>query len=117
MSDGLISQLLDFGALGVFASFLIWQHLGMQRRLDALVERFQEQLKEIDNGFERRIEIMRDRYDVVIRTARAECREERDAIAKQRDDLQELLVQIHLGTEKKLDQALERLQSLNLEDR
>jgi len=70
MPDTLISQLLDFGALGIFAGFLIWQHLGMQRRLDSLVERFQSQLTKINLDYDARIEKMRERYDAVIREAR-----------------------------------------------
>jgi hypothetical protein len=77
VTDTLISQLLDFGALGIFAGFLIWQHLGMQKRLDALVDRmsacqagFQEQLGKINSDYDSRIERMRERYDAVIREAR-----------------------------------------------
>jgi hypothetical protein len=84
MSDALISQLFDFGALGAFAAFLIWQHLGMQKRLDRLTEKFQEQmntlvdkfqsqLKEIEDRHEGRIEVMRERYDEVISTYRNEA--------------------------------------------
>lgn len=109
MTDALVSQLLDFGALGIFAGFLIWQHLGMQKRLDGLVERFQDQLKDIDDGYEKRIEHMRERYDVVITELRAECRSEREAVEAQRDKLQEQLVQVQTGAEAKLDKALDKL--------
>jgi hypothetical protein len=90
--DSLLTELLNFGALGIFAAFLAWQHLSMQKRLDKLVEGFQSQLKEIDAGYEKRIEIMRERYDVVIQAARNECREERASLEAQRDDLQKQLV-------------------------
>jgi hypothetical protein len=109
MTDTLVSQLLDFGALGIFAGFLIWQHLGMQKRLDALVGGFQEQLKDIDDGYDQRIEAMRQRYDVVITELRAECREEREVVEAQRNKLQEQLMQVQTGAEAKLDKALEKL--------
>ena len=109
MTDTLVSQLLDFGALGIFAGFLIWQHLGMQKRLDALVQRFQDQLKEIDGGYESRIEIMRGRYDIVITKLRDECKEEREAVERQRDALQEQIVSVHSEANQKLDQALVKL--------
>ena len=67
MPDQILSQLLDFGALGIFASFLIWQHLGMQKRLDRLTSRFQAQLKEIDDSYDTRVDKLRDRYDIVIK--------------------------------------------------
>ena len=109
MPDDLISQLLDFGALGIFAGFLIWQHLGMQKRLDDLVQRFQVQLKEIDDGFEKRTEIMRERYDVVITKIRNECKAEREAVEQQRDALQEQIGTVHSEANQKLDQALVKL--------
>lgn len=109
MTDALLSQLLDFGALGIFAGFLIWQHLGMQKRLDTLVDRFQDQLKEIDDGYERRIEIMRERYDRVITTIRAECRESENSLIMQRDALQTTLGELAKSSDKKLDEALNKL--------
>jgi len=72
MSENIFAQLFDFGALGIFAGFLIWQHLGMQKRLDAMVEGFQEQLREIETRHETRVEVMRERYDLVINKVRAE---------------------------------------------
>ena len=66
MTDTLISQLLDFGALGIFAGFLVWQHLGMQKRLDTLVESFQSQLRDIQAREDAQEERLRDRYDAVI---------------------------------------------------
>jgi hypothetical protein len=66
VTDTLISQLLDFGALGIFAGFLVWQHLGMQKRLDTLVESFQSQLRDIQAREDAQEERLRDRYDAVI---------------------------------------------------
>ena len=93
MGDEVISQLLDFGALGIFAGFLIRQHLGMQRRLDKLVDGFQDQLKEIDSGYERRIEIMRERYDKVIDSIRRDCREKEERLTAEKNALQSQLLQ------------------------
>ena len=87
MTDAVISQLFDFGALGLFASFLIWQHLGMQKRLDALTSGFQTQLKEIEKSHEDRIEIMRGRYDEVIERVRLEGTTALQHCMAQRDEL------------------------------
>jgi len=73
MTDELIRQLIDFGGLGGFAGFLVWQFLQMQKRLDNLVERFQDQVKEISEDHDQRVEKMRGRYDVVIADIRADC--------------------------------------------
>jgi hypothetical protein len=93
MSEEIFAQLFDFGALGLFAGFLIWQHLGMQKRLDAVVERFQEQLREIEAQHEARVEVMRERYDLVIDKIRDEgaaqlqgCMHSRDALTSKLGD-------------------------------
>tara|TARA_A100001391_G_scaffold93295_1_gene61794 strand:- start:444 stop:761 length:318 start_codon:yes stop_codon:yes gene_type:complete len=88
MTDQIISQVLDFGALGSFAAFLVWQHVNMQKKFEKLVVSFQTQLKEIDTGYERRIEIMRERYDKVISDIRQECRNKEDALLSQVQSLQ-----------------------------
>ena len=88
MTDQIISQVLDFGALGSFAAFLVWQHVNMQKKFEKLVVSFHTQLKEIDSGYERRIEIMRERYDKVISDIRQECRSKEDALLSQVQSLQ-----------------------------
>jgi DNA anti-recombination protein RmuC len=87
MSDALLTQLFDFGALGIFASFLIWQYVGMQKRLDAMVTRFQEQLDKINADYDERIEGMRIRYDTVIERIRAESDDRLKDCHETRDDL------------------------------
>ena len=87
MPEDILSQLFDFGALGMFAGFLIWQHLGMQKRLDTMVEKFQEQLREIEKGHEDRVEVMRGRYDAVIKEVRAEGAQQLRECLNQRDEL------------------------------
>ena len=88
MTDDLIAQLVDAGGIGLLAGFLIWQHIGMQKRLDGLVASFQEQVDKINVSYDDRIEKMRERYDVVIGNIRAECKEDIDRITDQRDSIQ-----------------------------
>lgn len=92
MTDAIISQILDFGALGSFAAFLVWQHVNMQKKFEKLVVSFQSQLKEIDAGYERRIEIMRERYDVVINNIRQECKEKESQLLSHNQSLQNQLL-------------------------
>ena len=110
MPENIVSQLLDFGALGIFAGFLIWQHLGMQKRLDKLVTNFQSQLKDIDDSFEHRVDVMRERYDVVIQGIRKECRDNEEKVIAQRDALQDGLVELVKEGDRKLDVALEKIE-------
>ena len=75
MTDQLISQLVDFGALGLFSGFLVYQFIQMQKRLDSLVDGFQEQVNAIGEDFDSRVEAMRARYDTVIIDIRRDARE------------------------------------------
>ena len=52
--EAVLESLLADGHLGVFAAFLIYQFVTMQKRLDALVEGFQKQLKEINDEYDGR---------------------------------------------------------------
>tara|TARA_R100000808_G_C2036413_1_gene77924 strand:- start:213 stop:551 length:339 start_codon:yes stop_codon:yes gene_type:complete len=109
MPDSIGTQLLDFGALGIMVLFLIWQHLGMQKRLDTLVESFQEQIDRIDKSFDERVELMRTRYDAVIISIRKDCREAEDKVAAQRDKLQADLAGIVQDADRKLDALITKL--------
>ena len=102
--EALIDQLLAGGHLGLFAAFLVWQFIGLQKRLDKLVESFQSQLRDITDDYDKRIIKMRERYDTVIREARAE----RDA------DARDFLVSrqaVHEQIVTKIDRIIEKLSS------
>lgn len=68
MEGGITEILLEYGALGLFAAFLVWQHLSMQKRFDALVDKFQKQLEKMRGEQKEDIEEMRLRYDKVIKS-------------------------------------------------
>ena len=131
MTDELIAQLFDFGALGLFAGFLIYLYFNQQKRLDAVLEQFKVQLKEIEIGHEERVGIMRERYDVVIREIRAEgndalreCMTQRDAlVAKLGDQIEantrlmsEALVKQNVAMSK-LDEGLAEMRRYRDRDR
>lgn len=59
--------LLDHGSLGLFAAFLIWLYTDMQKRMDALVDRFREQLEKSRADQKNDVEELRKRYDAVIK--------------------------------------------------
>jgi len=117
MTDTLISQLLDFGALGIFAGFLIWQHLGMQRRLDKLTTGFQTQLKEIENNYDTRLEQMRDRHDDSIKEIRDEAGDRQKEHLEMRDKTHNDIVQKLDATITRLDLGLSEMRIKYAEDR
>lgn len=67
MESTILDAFLEYGSMGLFAGFLVWQHLSMQKRFDKLVEKFQGQLEGIQSKAEANEDKLRDRYDVVIK--------------------------------------------------
>lgn len=67
MESTILDAFLEYGSMGLFAGFLVWQHLSMQKRFDALVEKFQGQLEGIQSKAESNEDKLRDRYDTVIK--------------------------------------------------
>jgi cytidylate kinase len=99
--DAILDSLLSGGHLGLFAAFLIYQFMAMQKRLDKLVEGFQEQLDEIRKEYDGRTEKMRERYDKVIA-------EYRDTADNQSKDFLITRTKVHNDIVAKLDRILEK---------
>jgi len=74
---------MEFGAMGMFAAFLVWQHLSMQKRLDLLLEKFQQQLGGIQDKAEANEDKLRARYDTVLDQYREDKKTFRDSVAAQ----------------------------------
>ena len=72
MENQIFNAFLEFGAMGLFCGFLVWQHLNMQKRLDQLVERFQAQLEGIQEKTEANEDKLRSRYDLILDEYRSE---------------------------------------------
>ena len=98
--EALIDTLLAGGHLGLFAAFLVYQFMALQKRLDKLVEGFQEQLDEIRKEYDARSEKMRERYDRVID-------EYRGQIDVQSKDFLITRTKVHNDIVAKLDRILE----------
>tara|TARA_R100000315_G_scaffold60372_1_gene37038 strand:- start:223 stop:531 length:309 start_codon:yes stop_codon:yes gene_type:complete len=99
--EALLESLVADGHLGVFAAFLIYQFFTMQKRLDKLVEGFQEQLDQIRKEYDDRTEKMRERYDRVIQ-------EYRDNNDNQSKDFLIARTKVHNDIVSKLDRILDR---------
>ena len=67
MESSLLEALLEYGSMGLFAAFLVWQHLSMQKRFDKLYESFKVQLKDLQEKSEKNEDKLRSRYDDVIK--------------------------------------------------
>lgn len=58
--------LLDFGAIGIFCAFLVWQHVQMQKRLDKMSDEWRESLTNVETAHAAAEENIRQRYDVIL---------------------------------------------------
>ncbi len=97
----MIDSLLADGHLGIFAAFLVFQFVAMQKRLDKLVNGFQEQIDDIRKDYDQRTDKMRERYDKVIE----EYRDREDTQSK------EFLIartKVHNDIVNKLDRLIQR---------
>tara|TARA_Y100001937_G_scaffold64448_2_gene88163 strand:+ start:10463 stop:10768 length:306 start_codon:yes stop_codon:yes gene_type:complete len=99
--DAVLDSLLAGGHLGLFAAFLVYQFMAMQKRLDKLVSGFQEQVDEIRREYGERTEKMRERYDRVIE----EYRSREDAQAK---DFLITRTKVHNDIVTKLERILDK---------
>jgi len=106
--QALIDQLLAGGHLGLFAAFLVWQHIKNEKRNEALVDSFQRQLREITEDYDGRILSMRDRYDLVIREARDEKNAEARDFLAARAQIQEHITAKLDSINSKVDQLIAR---------
>ena len=110
MTDALLNTLTDYGALGIFAAFLVWQFMGMQKRLDSLTEKFQEQLDKINADYDGRIERMRERYDAIIESGRKELATAQRDFAQIRESVQQGVTEHLLENSRKLDAVQDKLE-------
>ena len=99
--EALVDTLLSGGHLGVFAAFLVYQFMAMQKRLDKLVEGFQEQVEQMRAEYNERTERMRERYDNVIK-------EYRDREDSQSKDFLITRTKVHNDIVSKLDRILDK---------
>lgn len=95
MDTEFIKSLVDFGALGMFAGFLIWLNMKTQKRLDEMSDRFIKTTQDIEKAHEAAEELIRSRYDAII--ARHESRRVAiyDDVVKKLDDHSRLLEDVH----------------------
>lgn len=93
----LISSLLDFGALGLFAGFLAWQYTKQQRRLEIVIEKFQETVKTQEIAHGAAEDLIRTRYDQVIARHENQRNSIYEDVVKKLDDHTRLIADIHNG--------------------
>lgn len=102
MTDALLNTLLDYGALGLFAAFMVWQHLTMTKRqhedqkvaagrAEAMQTRFEEKLSELADKYETREEALRDRYDGVVKEYQERNEDVRESVLGKLSELHNMM--------------------------
>ena len=78
--DPITTALTELGPLGLFAAFLAWQYATQQKKIDGMIDKFQEQIKELQKDSAESEERLRDRYDSVIREKDEQLRLKSDSL-------------------------------------
>jgi len=114
--DSIYTYLLEFGSMGIFAAFLVWQHLSMQKRFDRLVDKFQEQLEKIRVESKAEVDDIRTRYEVILQKYNEERTEIRVALSGEMKECSQKIENfgIILGG---YESALEEIQDTQKENR
>lgn len=98
--ENILDVLLEYGSLGIFAAFLVWQHLSMQKRLDNLVDKFQHQIEKIRDDHRSDVDGLRDRYDSVISNYNSDLSSLKESIADRVNRNQQEIEQLQKAIER-----------------
>ena len=105
----IIELLINGGAQGCFAAFLLWQFFYQQKRLDARDKRSEAREDSLRDRYEKDQVQLRARYDDVIRMYQDKEEKIRESIVTEISKLDLQMDQV----EKKVDELASRLQSLS----
>lgn len=100
MDGNIFVELANYGSLGLFAIFLVWQYIEQKKQLKELMDGFQSKLDELREQSDLREMKLRKRYDDVIEGIQKERDELRMALLGKVNDLERNVTEL----DKKLDQ-------------
>ena len=97
MEGKLLAELLDFGALGLFAGFLIWLHIKNAARTEEMVEKFQAAIRVQESAHGAAEDLIRTRYDNIIARHESQRMKLHEDISRKLDDHTRSLEEILCG--------------------
>tara|TARA_R100000664_G_C2760064_1_gene150707 strand:- start:6369 stop:6749 length:381 start_codon:yes stop_codon:yes gene_type:complete len=100
MDGNIFVELANYGSLGLFAIFLVWQYIEQKKQLKELMDGFQSKLDELREQSDLREMKLRKRYDDVIEGIQKERDELRMALLGKVNDLERNVTEL----DKKIDQ-------------
>ena len=86
MEQGITASLLDFGALGLFAAYLIFSNLKTQKKLDEMVAQFVTTTETQEKAHAAAEDLIRTRYDAIIARHEEQRKSVYDDVVKKLDD-------------------------------
>lgn len=110
MESDFLNVFLEYGSLGLFAAFLVWQHLSMQKRFDKMVDNFQVQIEKIRDDHKKDTEELRSRYDNVISSYNDERTQLRSNLAIKLKGVREEVDEVN----RKIDSSLIIIESVSV---
>ena len=105
----LIELLINGGAQGCFAAFLLWQFFYQQKRLDARDKRSEEREDKLRERYEKDQIALRARYDDVIKMYQDKEEKIRESIVMEISKIDAQISQL----ERKVDELTNKLQTLS----
>ena len=90
--ESMAEILLEYGSLGIFLAFMLYQHQSMQKRMDALQEKFLQNLNDLQDKAEEKELALRARYDSVIASLNSDKSQVRENVAGQVQDVKRKLI-------------------------
>jgi len=94
MDPSITSNLLDFGALGLFAAYLIYSNVKTQKRLDEMVSQFLSTTETQEKAHAAAEDLIRTRYDAIIARHESQRQSVYNDVVKKLDDHTRTLISI-----------------------
>jgi len=99
----------EYGSIGVFLAFMIYQYLAQKKEIQALTARFFGQIETLEQKYEDRETNLRNRYDLVIKDYKADLQQARQERVSLREELSEQM-SVSLAELKNASQILKEWQ-------
>lgn len=90
--ESMAEILLEYGSLGIFLAFMVYQHQSMQKRMDSLQDKFLQNLSDLQAKAEEKELALRARYDGVINQYQDDKSVFRDNVAGQVQEVKRKLI-------------------------
>ena len=82
---------LDYGSIGVFLTFMIYQFFAQKKEIKELTNHFFVQLEKLEEKYEAREQELRKRYDLVIKDYQTDLHDAKEERSSLRINIEEMV--------------------------